>query len=304
MAMATYRMVYGDDEQVVRETFEDISEVEREDGWVVLFRGKEAILRVQEDHVQELERLDRYLTTDVRTTRSALPQGGGGGTWPAVCTISPKRGRPRPDNRARPVTLTAWPDPGLGGVTQGAQLDAGSIRPARPGRGPGPGPPPATAWRRRNHAPRALGRAAPLVVAAAPPARRAAARARRRPARTLLRPGRGRPGCPGRPPPGRAPDMARPGRVRRGVHAGVDRLGQRQSPPRAARPRRRPRPQHVPAADPGAGRDGRLHPRGGRCAGSGVRRRRGRAGRGASRALGPGPAPRPARITPGRPGVP
>jgi hypothetical protein len=58
MAMATYRMVYGDDEHVVRETFEDISEVEREDGWVVLFRGKEAILRVQEDHVQELERLD------------------------------------------------------------------------------------------------------------------------------------------------------------------------------------------------------------------------------------------------------
>ena len=56
--MATYRMVYGDNEQVVRETFEDISEVEREDGWVVLFRGKEAILRVQEDHVQELERLD------------------------------------------------------------------------------------------------------------------------------------------------------------------------------------------------------------------------------------------------------
>jgi hypothetical protein len=58
MAMATYRMVYGDDEQAVRETFEDISEVEREDGWVVLFRGKEAILRVQEDHVKELERLD------------------------------------------------------------------------------------------------------------------------------------------------------------------------------------------------------------------------------------------------------
>jgi len=56
--MATYRMVYGDDEQVVRETFKDISEVEREDGWVVLFRGKEAILRVQEGHVQELERLD------------------------------------------------------------------------------------------------------------------------------------------------------------------------------------------------------------------------------------------------------
>jgi hypothetical protein len=51
-------MVYGDDEQVVRETFEDITGVEREDGWVVLFRGPEAILRVQEAHVQSLELLD------------------------------------------------------------------------------------------------------------------------------------------------------------------------------------------------------------------------------------------------------
>jgi hypothetical protein len=56
--MATYRMVYGDDEQVVRETFEDITGVEREDGWVVLFRGLEAILRVQEIHVQSMELLD------------------------------------------------------------------------------------------------------------------------------------------------------------------------------------------------------------------------------------------------------
>jgi hypothetical protein len=56
--MATYRMVYGDDESVVRETFKDIDDVEREDGWVVLFRGKEAILRVQEAHVQSMERLD------------------------------------------------------------------------------------------------------------------------------------------------------------------------------------------------------------------------------------------------------
>jgi hypothetical protein len=53
--MATYRMVYGDDEQVVRETFDNITEVEREDGWVVLFRGKDAILRVQEAHVQSME---------------------------------------------------------------------------------------------------------------------------------------------------------------------------------------------------------------------------------------------------------
>jgi hypothetical protein len=56
--MATYRMVYGDDEQVVRETFENVDDVQREDGWVVLFRGSDAILRVQEIHVQSLEQLD------------------------------------------------------------------------------------------------------------------------------------------------------------------------------------------------------------------------------------------------------
>jgi len=57
--MATYRMVYGDDEQVVRETYENIDSVEREDGWLVLFRGPEAILRVQEAHVQSFEQLDQ-----------------------------------------------------------------------------------------------------------------------------------------------------------------------------------------------------------------------------------------------------
>jgi hypothetical protein len=56
--MATYRMVYGDDEQVVRETYKDITGVEHEDGWLVLFRGPEAILRVQEAHVKELELLE------------------------------------------------------------------------------------------------------------------------------------------------------------------------------------------------------------------------------------------------------
>ncbi|HKA97954.1 MAG TPA: hypothetical protein VKD66_16930 [Streptosporangiaceae bacterium] len=56
--MATYRMVYGDDEQVVRETYENITDIEREDGWVVLFRGKDAILRVQEAHVKSMELLD------------------------------------------------------------------------------------------------------------------------------------------------------------------------------------------------------------------------------------------------------
>jgi hypothetical protein len=53
--MATYRIVYGDDENLVNETYDNIDEVEREDGWVVLFRGNEAILRVQEVHVREME---------------------------------------------------------------------------------------------------------------------------------------------------------------------------------------------------------------------------------------------------------
>ena len=55
--MATYRMVYGDDDRVVRELYEDVT-VEREDGWTVLFRGDDAILRVQDAHVQSLERID------------------------------------------------------------------------------------------------------------------------------------------------------------------------------------------------------------------------------------------------------
>jgi len=56
--VATYRMVYGDNERTVQETYTDIDEVEREDGWVVLFRGTEAILRIQEAHVRSLEQLD------------------------------------------------------------------------------------------------------------------------------------------------------------------------------------------------------------------------------------------------------
>jgi hypothetical protein len=50
-------MVYGDDDHVVREVYEDVT-VEREDGWTVLFRGTDAILRVQVAHVQSLERVD------------------------------------------------------------------------------------------------------------------------------------------------------------------------------------------------------------------------------------------------------
>jgi hypothetical protein len=55
--MAAYRMVYGDEEQTVTETYENV-ELEKEDGWVVLFRDGDAILRVREEHVQSLEAID------------------------------------------------------------------------------------------------------------------------------------------------------------------------------------------------------------------------------------------------------
>jgi hypothetical protein len=55
--MPRYLMVYGDEEQVVRETYDDV-EVVREDGWTVLFRGNDAILRVRDEHVQSLEQVD------------------------------------------------------------------------------------------------------------------------------------------------------------------------------------------------------------------------------------------------------
>ena len=61
--MATYRMVYGDDERIVTETFDNVDEVEREDGWLTLFRRNDAILRVQESHVHSIERLDASSTT-------------------------------------------------------------------------------------------------------------------------------------------------------------------------------------------------------------------------------------------------
>ena len=52
--MPVYRIVYGDNEQVIRETYRDV-QLMREDGWVLLFRGNEAILRAREEHVQSVE---------------------------------------------------------------------------------------------------------------------------------------------------------------------------------------------------------------------------------------------------------
>ena len=55
--VTTYRMVYGDRQVVARETYRHIDELVTEDGWLMLFRGTEAILRVREDHVYSVEEL-------------------------------------------------------------------------------------------------------------------------------------------------------------------------------------------------------------------------------------------------------
>jgi hypothetical protein len=55
VVMPSYRMVYGDNEQVDCETY---VEVDREAGWTTLFRGNDAILRVRDEHVQLTEVLD------------------------------------------------------------------------------------------------------------------------------------------------------------------------------------------------------------------------------------------------------
>ena len=73
--MPTYRVVYGDDEQVVRETFQDV-QVDHEDGWTVLFRGKDAILRVRDEHVQSLELLDEVAGTEAARTEAAPREPG------------------------------------------------------------------------------------------------------------------------------------------------------------------------------------------------------------------------------------
>ena len=55
--MAHYRIVYGDDGRVVRETFNNV-ELQREDGWLVVFGDKDAILRVRAGHVPSVESFD------------------------------------------------------------------------------------------------------------------------------------------------------------------------------------------------------------------------------------------------------
>jgi hypothetical protein len=55
--MATHRIVYGDDEQVVRETLNHV-ELQPEDGWIMIIRDDDAILRVRDEHVQSIEEVD------------------------------------------------------------------------------------------------------------------------------------------------------------------------------------------------------------------------------------------------------
>ena len=57
--MATYRLVYRDDEgdHEVTETFENVDDVQREDGIVSLWRGNDAFLRLRETHVVSLEQV-------------------------------------------------------------------------------------------------------------------------------------------------------------------------------------------------------------------------------------------------------
>jgi hypothetical protein len=52
--MPSYTLVYGDDENLVTQTLHGVV-LEREDGWLVVFRGKDVILRLREEHVRSVE---------------------------------------------------------------------------------------------------------------------------------------------------------------------------------------------------------------------------------------------------------
>ncbi len=52
--MPTYAIEYGEGEDVKRETLEGVT-LEREDGWITVFRGKDSILRLREEHVSSIE---------------------------------------------------------------------------------------------------------------------------------------------------------------------------------------------------------------------------------------------------------
>ena len=51
--MPSYTIVYGNEDRVARQTLHNVV-LEREDGWIVVFRGKDVILRLQESHVRSV----------------------------------------------------------------------------------------------------------------------------------------------------------------------------------------------------------------------------------------------------------
>jgi CBS domain-containing protein len=55
--MATYRIVHGGDAEVDSQTFDDV-EIGREDGWTLVRRGTDVILRVRDEYVRSVERLE------------------------------------------------------------------------------------------------------------------------------------------------------------------------------------------------------------------------------------------------------
>lgn len=57
--MATYRLLYQDDdgENRVEEVLEGVTGVDREDGWVVIWRGREVVQRLREQHVVRLDEM-------------------------------------------------------------------------------------------------------------------------------------------------------------------------------------------------------------------------------------------------------
>jgi len=52
--MPDYAIEYGEGDEVRSETLEGVT-IEREDGWLTVFRGKDSILRVREEHVRSIE---------------------------------------------------------------------------------------------------------------------------------------------------------------------------------------------------------------------------------------------------------
>lgn len=57
--MAAYRLLYQDDdgENRVEEILEGVTGVDREDGWVVIWRGDDVVQRLREQHVLRLDEM-------------------------------------------------------------------------------------------------------------------------------------------------------------------------------------------------------------------------------------------------------